>query len=82
MRTKQGLAAAKASGKKLGRKKGQKITSKYEPHREKIQEMLLKDISITSIHKIIEFGTYVGLRSYILGDKDLDQIVTQNKRAY
>ena len=79
MRTKQGLAAAKASGKKLGRKPGQKVKSKYDPYIEKIKEMLLKDVSITSIHKIIEFGTYIGLRSYILNNSELNKILTQNK---
>jgi len=79
MRTKQGLAAAKASGKKLGRRPGQKVKSKYDPYLEKIKEMLLKDVSITSIHKIIEFGTYVGLRNYILNNNELNQILSQNK---
>ncbi len=79
IRTKQGLAAAKASGKKLGRKKGQKVKSKYDPYFEKIKEMLLKDVSITSIHKIIEFGTYVGLRNHILNNKELKQISIKNK---
>ena len=79
IRTKQGLAAAKASGKKLGRKKGQKVKSKYDPYFEKIKEMLLKNVSITSVHKIIEFGTYVGLRNHILNNIDLKQISTKNK---
>ena len=75
LRTKQGLAAAKASGKKLGRQKGQKITSKYEPYFEKIEEMLSKGVSIASIHKIIEFGTYIGLRDYILRNKKLSALL-------
>ncbi len=79
MRTRQGLAAAKASGKKLGRRPGQKVKSKYDPYLEKIKEMLLKDVSITSIHKIIEFGTYVGLRNYVLNNSELNKILTQNK---
>lgn len=79
MRTKQGLAAAKASGKKLGRRPGQKVKSKYDPYLEKIKEMLLKDVSITSIHKIIGFGTYVGMRNYVLNNSELCQILTQNK---
>lgn len=79
MRTKQGLAAAKASGKKLGRRPGQKVKSKYDPYIEKIKEMLLKDVSINSIHKIIEFGTYVGLRNYILNNEELKQVLIQNK---
>lgn len=79
MRTKQGLAAAKASGKKLGRRPGQKVKSKYDPYLEKIREMLLKDVSITSIHKIIGFGTYVGMRNYVLNNGELNKILTQNK---
>ncbi len=79
LRTKQGLADAKASGKKLGRRVGQKVKSKYDPYFEKIKEMLLKDVSITSIHKIIEFGTYVGVRGYVLNNVELKKIITQNQ---
>ncbi len=79
MRTKQGLAAAKASGKKLGRRPGQRVKSKYDPYFEKIKEMVLKDVSLTSVHKIIEFGTYVGLRNYALKNKDLSCIISQDK---
>jgi DNA invertase Pin-like site-specific DNA recombinase len=74
LRTKQGLAAAKANGKKLGRKKGQRVESKYKPYFETIKELLLKKISIASIHKIIGFGTYVGLRNYILKNDILKKI--------
>jgi len=79
MRTVQGLAAAKASGKKLGRKKGQQVSSKYDLYHEKIKTLLLKNISISSIHKIINFGSYVGMRSYILKNKELSKIINQNK---
>jgi len=79
MRTKQGLAAAKASGKKLGRRPGQKVKSKFDEHKEKIKELLLKEVSITSIHKIIGIGTYVGLRNYIIHNEELKKIIEQNK---
>jgi len=79
MRTKQGLAAAKATGKKLGRRKGQKVKSKFDEHVEIIKTLLLKEVSITAIHKIIGIGSYVGLRNFILNQKELSKIVNQNK---
>ncbi len=79
MRTKQGLAAAKASGKKLGRKKGQKVKSKFDKHHQVIKDYLLKEVSITAIHKIIGLGSYVGIRSYIINNKELSQIFKQSK---
>jgi len=69
LRTKQGLAAAKASGKKLGRQKGTIVKSKYDQYKEQIKELLLKDVSIASISKIIGIGSYVGLRKYIIDKK-------------
>lgn len=71
MRTKQGLAAARATGKKLGRQKGQVVKSKFDGHIKEIKELLLKNISISSIHKIINIGSYVGLRNFILNNAEL-----------
>ena len=79
MRTKQGLAAAKASGRKLGRPKGQKVKSKFDEHAETIKTLLLKDVSMTSIHKIIGLGSYVGMRNFILNNKELAKIINQNR---
>lgn len=79
MRTKQGLAAAKATGKKLGRRPGQKVHSKFDEHVEAIKELLLKEVSLTSIHKIIGIGSYVGIRNFILKNKELSKIINQNK---
>ena len=81
MRTKQGLAAAKASGKKLGRPKGQKVKSKFDAHLETIKELLLKDVSMASIHKIIGLGSYVGIRNFMLNNKELAKIINQNKNV-
>ncbi len=81
LRTKQGLAAAKASGKILGRPKGSKARSKFEKHHETIKELLLKDVSITAIYKIIGDGSYMGIRNYIKDNKELNQILTQNKNS-
>jgi len=75
LRTKQGLAAAKASGKKLGRQKGQKVKSKFDKYKIQIKELLLKNISISSIHKLVGIGSYVGIRNYILNDTELNKII-------
>jgi DNA invertase Pin-like site-specific DNA recombinase len=82
MRTKQGLNAARASGKQLGRRKGQKIKSKFDPYKENIKELLLKEISMSSIHKLIggdAVGKYVGLRDFIKRNEDLNKIIEQRK---
>jgi len=81
LRTKQGLEAARASGKTLGRPKGKKSHSKFEKHHETIKELLLKDVSITAIFKIINDGSYVGVRNYIHDNKELSKIIKQNKES-
>jgi DNA invertase Pin-like site-specific DNA recombinase len=52
-RTKEGLAKARASGKKLGRPKGALGKSRLNGKEEEIQELLEKDVSKTAIAKII-----------------------------
>lgn len=79
MRTKQGLAAARASGKKLGRPAGVRPKSKYDDKLEDIRMLLSKGLPIASVQKYIDIGTYVGLRNYIINNKLLNQIVTQEK---
>ena len=81
LRTKQGLAAARASGKTLGRPKGSTAPSKFEKHKETIKELLLKDVSLTAIHKIIGEGSYMGMRNYVKDNKELNQILVQNKES-
>jgi DNA invertase Pin-like site-specific DNA recombinase len=54
VRTKQGLAAAKASGKKLGRPKGSRDKERIlDPHREQIKEYLELGLSLRRIRSII-----------------------------
>lgn len=52
MRTKEALAAAKASGKQLGRPKGTKGKSKLDGREEEIKELLGMGVSKASIAKI------------------------------
>jgi len=54
IRTKQGLAAAKASGKKLGRPKGSRDKERIlDPHREQIKEYLELGLSLRRIRSLI-----------------------------
>ncbi|MEO1256787.1 MAG: hypothetical protein AAFY41_18135, partial [Bacteroidota bacterium] len=77
LRTKQGLAAAKARGQKLGRPKGSR--NKYRPldaHREQIKEYLEVGLTIKSISKLINEQLrsplpYNSYRYYIQSNADL-----------
>jgi DNA invertase Pin-like site-specific DNA recombinase len=54
VRTKQGLAAAKAQGKLIGRRKGSRNQNRpLDPHREQIATYLQLGLSIGSIRKLI-----------------------------
>ena len=53
-RTKEGLAAAKAKGKLLGRPKGALGTSKLDGKEQDIRVLLGKDVSKASIAKILD----------------------------
>lgn len=57
MRTKESLAAKKASGVKLGRPKGSTSKSKLDGKEEQIKMLLDKRVSINSICKILEVAT-------------------------
>lgn len=52
LRTKEALAAVKASGKKLGRPKGTRGKSRLDGREEEIQKLLALDVSKSSIAKI------------------------------
>lgn len=64
-RTKQGLAVAKAKGKKLGRQKGQQVTSKYDKFKDKIIELYILGLSVQRIVDYIGIGTQASLSTYI-----------------
>lgn len=76
-RTKQGLAAAKASGKQLGRPKGAKAKVRVlDPHNLEILELLNMNVAQSSILKIINTKlekpvTITSLRYHIEHTKDL-----------
>jgi len=62
-RTKEALAKRKAEGKRLGRPKGS-YSSKLDKHREEIEDLLNKGVSIASISKILGVH-YHTVRNYV-----------------
>ncbi len=81
IRTKQGLAAAKAKGVKLGRPKGSKNkkSRRLDPYKEQIADLLAKKISIASIRKLInpqmeEELSYSSFKFFITHDEELTKV--------
>ena len=72
MRTRQGLEAARAKGKILGRPKGSKSKRVWDDDKETIIELIGKDIGLSSIWKIIgKKGTFSGFYRFCKDDKDI-----------
>lgn len=64
-RTKSGLQARKAKGIQLGRQKGQLVKSKYDEHREKIEELTQLGLPVSKMVDYIGIGTRQSLTNYI-----------------
>ena len=86
IRTKQGLAALKASGEILGRPKGSKNKKSraLDPYKDQLKEYLKLSLSVASIVKIINNQlekklTYCSYVYYIQHDKSLSDILKTRK---
>lgn len=82
MRTKQGLAAIKASGRRLGRPVGSKnkVTLQLNNYKDQIMQYLRIGITINSIKKIINNQldqplSYMSYVNFIRNDKEIYKIV-------
>lgn len=75
IRTKQGLAAARAKGKMLGRPKGSGLgKSQWNKYDEQIIELIHKEIPLHSIWKLIgKLGTYEGFYVYCNKNKKIKE---------
>jgi len=77
IRTKQGLAAAKAKGKQLGRPKGSRNRDRVlDPYREQILEYLQMGLNLTAVMKIInpqleKSITYNAYRYFVQHEEEL-----------
>ena len=69
VRTKSGLSAARAVGRIGGRRKGQLVKSKFDPYREKIEELYQVGLSANKIVSYINVGTQQSLSNYITSRK-------------
>ena len=74
-RTKSALQARTANGQKLGRQKGQQVKSKYDEHKEKIQELCTLGLPVSKIVNYIGTGTRQSLTNYI-NTRELDKIAS------
>ena len=85
LRTKQGLAAAKASGKKLGRPKGSKNKDRVlDPFKQQIAEYLKLGLNLAAIRKIINHqldqpASYNTYKYYIQHEGDLRELWNRQK---
>jgi DNA invertase Pin-like site-specific DNA recombinase len=77
MRTKQGLAAAKANGKRLGRPKGSRNRNRVlDPCREQIKDYLQMGLNLASIMKVVNNqlekpASYSSFRYFVRNDEEL-----------
>ena len=80
LRTKQGLAAAKASGQKLGRPKGSKNKDRVlDPYKQQIAEYLKMGLNLAAIRKIInnqldQPASYNTYKYYVQHEGDLHEL--------
>jgi DNA invertase Pin-like site-specific DNA recombinase len=85
MRTKSGLAAARASGVRLGRPKGARSQSRIlDPYQGQIADYLKMGLSLTAIHKIINNQlakptSYQTLKYFVSQDTELAALREQRK---
>ena len=65
LRTKEALAAKKASGVKLGKPMGTIQASKFDKERPRIEELLALGLSVRKIAKHLGYSNHIGLNTYI-----------------
>jgi DNA invertase Pin-like site-specific DNA recombinase len=87
IRTKLGLAAAKAQGKLLGRPKGRKNRTRVlDPHKDEIRNLLTAGVSLASIVNLVNqqferslaYNTY---KYYVQNDDELRELWLQQRQA-
>ena len=65
LRTKEALAAKKASGQKLGKPKGTLQKSKFDNSLDRIKELLGYGLSVRKIAKVLGYSSHIALNTYI-----------------
>ncbi|MBS9782466.1 MAG: recombinase family protein [Arcobacter sp.] len=65
LRTKEALRAKKLSGVSLGKPKGTIQKSKFDKHRDKIEELLSVGLSVRKIAKVLGCSNHISLNNYV-----------------
>jgi len=65
LRTKEALAAKKASGQQLGKPKGILQKSKFDNSLDRIKELLGYGLSVRKIAKVLGYSSHIALNTYI-----------------
>lgn len=65
LRTKEALAAKKASGLQLGKPKGTLQKSKFDSNLDRIKELLGYGLSVRKIAKVLGYSSHIALNTYI-----------------
>ena len=65
LRTKEALAAKKASGQQLGKPKGTLQKSKFDNSLDRIKELLGYGLSVRKIAKVLGYSSHIALNTYI-----------------
>lgn len=78
LRTKEALAAKKRQGVKLGKPKGVIQKSKFDPDRERIQELLTLGLSVRKIARLLGYSNHLALNTYINKRKLREQRPSRN----
>lgn len=65
LRTKEALAAKKASGQQLGKPKGTLQKSKFDSSLDRIKELLGYGLSVRKIAKVLGYSSHIALNTYI-----------------
>jgi len=80
LRTKEALAAKKSQGIKLGKPKGTIQKSKFDPHQERILEMLSLGLSTRKIADLMGLNNPAGLNTYIRKRKLREKAAKMDKK--
>ncbi len=83
-RVKAGIQNARANGKKIGRAKDSFGISIFDIHKDKIKELREYGLSYAKIAKVIDLGTSVGIRNYLIKLDKIEKIkqVDKERMAY
>jgi DNA invertase Pin-like site-specific DNA recombinase len=79
LRTREALAAKKASGNKIGKPAGTLQASKFDKDRNRIEELLGLGLSVRKTAKLLGYRSHIGLNTYVKKRKIREKLVQAAK---